>query len=136
MTPENQAFLDKLAKDGRVGPDEEAARFPMAVGPLREDKDHLGEPASVCDIIMNPTIIRQAHDFRHASRLLGHLPVCRIDAAAVCRLAGQHHSGQRSFCHIPATPICISTVGSWSDGALRSGVDAYIGGPGGIPVWL
>ena len=66
MTPENQAFLDKLAKDGRVGPDEEAARFPMAVGPLREDKDHLGEPASVCDIIMNPTIIRQAHDFRHA----------------------------------------------------------------------
>ena len=85
MTPENQAFLDKLAKDGRVGPDEEAARFPMAVGPLWDDKDHLGEAASVCDIIMNPIIIRQAHDFRHAWQLLSHLPVCA--AGTICHWA-------------------------------------------------
>ena len=66
VTPENKAFLDKLARDGSVGPEEEAAKFPMAVSPMREDTDHLGQAASVCDVILNPHIIHQAHGFRHA----------------------------------------------------------------------
>ena len=66
VTPETKALLERLAQDGKVGPDEEAARFPMAVGEVREDRDHLDQGASVCDIILNPTILRQAQAFRHA----------------------------------------------------------------------
>ena len=58
-----QEALEKLAEEnGEQG--NEALRFPLSCGDLANDLDKKGEPASVCDVILNADIVAQCLQMR------------------------------------------------------------------------
>ena len=102
LTGESKALLERLAADGHVQPDSEAARFPMAIGVLREDRDHLEQACWVCDVILNTQILRHAHSFRQAASAVHHTAFAHARGHAV---------GQ-AFCG--CTPRLAASGGCWA----------------------
>ena len=64
LSQSTKDMLEKMAQDGHLGAAEEAARFPMAIGPLRDDRDHLDHAAWVVDVILHPTVLRHSNAFK------------------------------------------------------------------------
>ena len=87
LSQDSKDLLEKMAQDGHVSAASEAARFPMAIGPLREDRDHQDQPSLVVDVVLHTTILRHSHAFKCASQAAGIMPGCSLSktCSLICR---------------------------------------------------
>ena len=133
LSQDTKQALERLAEQGHAASAADAARFPMAIGPLREDRDHQGQPVIVVDAILHTDILRHAHAFRC---------LCCVDPFACRNAAAGPPSRPRRrqlTCwplaqRLPCAPIAASLM--LAVHSLHTLPDRLVGGPAGSPAQL